>query len=249
MAVGAVAATQPAALGRLALEDKAPHAYAPGDRIAEAAFVQDRDLGSHVLRDLVAETEAKVNVLYIYGGGAYKRKSQIGGIWCRDSFEDLYVLRFLHEKYHDSEVRLLPVACPPVYGSDYYGFRRRVFLDFADDAPAFTEAARAFVASTEEAVARGFVPVDTYYDFRNRLLFNRRADLRPGEAYGPIHAWQGRFRSDAETQKYGTPTLWLLDAQGRILEKPFHGNLYHAEPYEIRYTLVDVDRAIRKRLE
>ena len=231
-----------------ASEDQGHRAYRPGERISPEVFVQDKSLNAQKILALCQEGGAPVNVLYIYGGGAYKRKSKLGELWCRDSFEDLYVLRYLHEKYESRKVRLIPVACPPVYASRYYGFKPRVFLDEPDDSPTFQQAAKDFIASTEKAVARRYVPVETYYDLRYRLLFNRRRDLKPGPGYGPVYSWQGKFRSDRETQKYGTPTIWLLDARGTILRPPFHGNLYHAEPFHIEYTVLDLDRAVQQYL-
>ncbi len=184
-------------------------------------------------------------MLYIYGGGAHRNRHRLGGIWCRDSFEDFYVLRYLHQKYDNSAVQIIPVAVPPVYASEFYGFERRVFLDEPADSEQFKESAVAFIESTEQAVVNEFIPVTTYYDIRNRLLFNQRNDLRPGEGYGKIYSWQGKFRSDQETQKYGTPTVWMLSPEGVVLEPPFWGNIYHGNPH-VRYTIPDIEQAIQK---
>ena len=70
-------------------------------------------------------------------------------------------------------------------------------------------------------------------------------DLKPGEGYGPVHDWQGRFRVSADSQKYGTPTFWLLDKNGTVLAKPFYGNLYHEKPFEIKYSVIEVDKVIQ----
>lgn len=230
------------------LKDSGRPGYAPGDKISKGVFVADKELKTHKLSDLCNQ-DAAVNFLYIYGGGAYKQTNRIGGIWCRDSFEDFHIMRFVHQKYDDSEVQIIPVACPPVYGGQYYGFEKRVFLDEPADSSAFKASAQAFIESTEKAIANEFVPVETYYDLRNRLLFNRRQDLKPGKGYKTIYPWQGRFRSDQETQKYGTPTIWLLSPMGIVLRRPFWGNIYHGDPYTIRYTIVDVDEAIQKFLK
>lgn len=228
-------------------EDDGHVSYAVGDQISPDIFISDKELNKLKLMEICHHAEARVNVLYIYGGGAYK-KNRIGGIWCRDSFEDFHVMRYIFQKYDDTEVQIIPVACPPVYASHFYGFDRRVFLDEPDVSPRFKENAKAFVESTESVVQNEFIPVDTYYDFGNRLLFNRRKDLKAGPGYGPVHSWQGKFRSNHEMQKYGTPTIWLLNRKGVILEDPFWGNLYHTDPYLIRYTVVDVDNAIQKNL-
>lgn len=223
--------------------------YQPNDEISKNAFVQSRDLEEHTLVDLCREDpEPKINMLYICGGGANGHRDRLGDIWCPDTFEDLHTLRFVHEKYEASDVRIIPVACPPVYSSHYYGFDRKVFLDESDDSPKFRESVQTFIESTEEVVGRKYLPVQTYYDLRFRLLFNIRQDLRPGDSYGPIYDWQGKFRGANETQKYGTPSIWLLDSRGRVLEKPFWGNVYHSKPFEIRYTVLDLDKAIKRNL-
>ncbi|MFQ5676599.1 MAG: hypothetical protein ACE5G1_11925, partial [bacterium] len=81
---------------------------------------------------------------------------------------------------------------------------------------------------------------------RFRLLFNRRDDLQPGAGYGEVYDWQGKFRAPDETQKYGTPTIWLLDSKGTVLQQPFHGNIYQDQ--ELNYTVLEVDKAIQKHL-
>ncbi|MFQ6115902.1 MAG: hypothetical protein ACE5NG_17720, partial [bacterium] len=162
------------------------------------------------------------------------------------SFEDLHIMRFVQSKYNETDVKVVPVACPPVYSSHYYGFEKRVFLDEPDGSKKFTENVTAFIEKTEDVVRTGLVPAETYYDLRLRLLFNQRKDLQPHKNYGVIFNWQGKFRGPGEHQKYGTPTLWLLNSQGMVLEEPFWGNIYHQEPYSIRYTILDVDKAIQR---
>ncbi|RMF57625.1 MAG: hypothetical protein D6743_18740 [Calditrichaeota bacterium] len=220
--------------------------YKPGEKISQEAFVSDKQLNHHKIVDLCqADPEAALNLLYIYGGGALSNSERLGGIWCPDSFEDLYVVRFVHLKY-PSEVQIIPVACPPVYSSQYYGLEERVFLDEPADSEKFKKAVQRFIASTEKVVSGRLLPVETYYDFRFRLLFNRREDLLPDKNYGTIYPWQGKFRAEDETQKYGTPTIWLLDRDGVVLTEPFHGNFYHSDPFELSYSAVDVDQAIQQ---
>lgn len=230
-------------------EDSEVASYQPGEKVSAEAFVLDRDLNSHPLLTLCQQTStAPLVVLYIFGGGAAERKAERGGLWCTDSFEDLYILRYLHRKYSDYDMAFIPVACAPVYTSQYYGYPKGVFLDESDDSDAFRENVHKFIESTEQTVKDGFIPVDTYFDLRLRLLFNRRPDLQPGEEYGEIYSWQGKFRAPGETQKYGVPTIWLLDTEGTVLEEPFHGNYYHSDPYHINYTVNDVDEAVQKYL-
>ncbi len=224
-------------------------AYRPGEAISPEAFVLDQKMEHHKLRELCAAgDDVMVNVLYIFGGGAMGRENKLGGIWCKDSFEDLQIMRFIHTKYEEMPVQIIPVACAPVYSTRFYGFEARVFLDEPDDSEKFQAAAKAFIDSTQASFEAGFIPVRPYFDVRNRLMLNARADLRPGAGYGKIYDWQGRFRADDETQKYGVPSIWMLDAKGVVLDGPFHGNYYHSDPYEIKYTLVDIDKAIEKRL-
>lgn len=220
--------------------------YKPGEQISSAVFVLDKDLHKHKLSDIIRESGARVVMLYLYGGGAMNRPNKLGGIWCKDSFEDLYVLRFISSKYEEADVKIIPVACSPIYSTSNYDAPDRVFLDQADDSEAFKMAAQSFVESTEDVVFDGFVPEETYYDIRFRLLFNPRDDLLPGAGYGEVYDWQGKFRARNETQKYGTPTIWLLDSNGVVLQEPFHGNIYQDQ--ELNYTVLEVDKAIQRHL-
>jgi thiol-disulfide isomerase/thioredoxin len=222
--------------------------YKPGRQISSEAFVTDKYQQKHRLIDLCKSSDAKVVFLYIFGGAVLDRSNRLGNIWCPDSFEDMHTLRFVESKYKDNQVKVLPVACPPVYSSQYYGFGQRVFLDEPESSKKFNESTTAFVEKTEEIVQSGLIPTETYYDLRFRLLFNRRENLLPSKNYGTIFNWQGKFRALGEKQKYGTPTSWLLNSRGIILEEPFWGNIYHSEPYQIRYTILDVDKAIQRHL-
>ena len=231
-----------------AQENSEYSSYKPGDQISPDAFVLDKDLKPHKLLDLIKDSGAQVTMLYIYGGGAMNKPDKIGGIWCPDSFEDSYVLRFIHEKYAENpDVKILSVASSPIYSTKHYDLLDRVLLDEPDDSEAFKEAQQIFIDSTEDVVFDKIIPAETYYDVRLRLLFNRREDLQPGEGYGTIHDWQGKFRAPGETQKYGTPTIWLLDSTGIVLEEAFHGNIYQDQ--ELRYTVLEVDKAIQKHLK
>lgn len=221
--------------------------YKPGEQISPDAFVLDKDQNAHKILDLVKESGAPLTMLYIYGGGAMNKLDKLGGIWCKDSFEDLYVLRFINAKYDDSQVKILPVACAPIYSTKYYDLPDRVLLDEPDTSEAFKEAVQTFIDSTEDVVFDGFIPTETYYDVRLRLLFNRREDLKPGKGYGEIYEWQGKFRAPGETQKYGTPTIWLLDSTGVIVEDAFHSNIYQDQ--ELQYTVLEVDKAIQRHLK
>lgn len=222
----------------------------PGENIPAKAFVLDKNLESQSILALCSrEPKSKVTLLYIYGGRVPKQDDRLGGIWCPDSFEDLHIVRYLHLKYQPEQLRILPIACPPVYSSQHYGFEQRIFLDEPDDSQKYQDGAAAFIDNTEKLFVEGLVPVPSYYDIRQRLLFNRREDLKPGAGYGMIHQWQGIFRGSGDTQRYGTPTIWLLDGNGKVLAAPFWGNYYHSDPFQIRYTVIDVDKAIEQNLQ
>ncbi len=233
------------------LEHNSPAAtLSPGEVIPAEAFVLDKNLESQSILALCSrDPKAKVILLYIYGGRVPKQDDRLGGIWCPDSFEDLHIARYLHLKYQPEQLRILPIACPPVYSSQHYGFEQRIFLDEPDDSKKFQEAVAAFIDNTEKLFVEGLIPVPSYYDIRHRLLFNRREDLKPGAGYGVINGWQGNFRGSGDSQRYGTPTIWLLDTNGRVLAEPFWGNYYHSDPFQIRYTVIDVDKAIEQNLQ
>lgn len=220
--------------------------YEVGEPISREVFVFDNQSKRYTVFELCQNSGAAVVMLYLYGGGAMENFNRVGGLWCPDSFDDTHVMRFIDYKYLDSEVAIVPVSCPPVYSSQYYGLEEGVFMNEPEDSEAYQKAVEKFIDSTEQAVYNKFVPVPTYYDFRFRLLFNREANLKPGESYGAIHDWQGKFRAPGETQRYGTPTIWLLDANGIVLAEPFHGNVYHSDPFQLNYCATDVDKTIQK---
>lgn len=234
--------------GRQALDESAK-SYRMGSKISAEAFVVDQTQTRHTLLSIIkANANAKLNVLFIFGGGAMDRKDKLGGIWCPDSFEDLQILRFIDTKYEQESVQIIPVACAPVYSTQYYGFAERVLLDEPDDSDIFQEVAKKFIASTQEAFIAGYIPVQPYFDLRHRLLMNHDEEYKPGQGYGKVFDWQGCFRAAHETQKYGVPSIWLLDSDGVVLAGPFHGNQYQSEPYQIKYTILDIDRAIAEHL-
>lgn len=233
----------------LSEDDADAHTLRPGDSIPAEALIEDSSLQTIKLLDLcLLKSHASVILLYIYGGAAVHREDRLGGIWCPDTYDDLHVLRYIHTKYRDEPVDFIPVACPPLYSWESYGLEKPIFLAEPDDSRDFKEEAAAFIEQTEAIVEEGIVPAPTYYDLRFRLLFNRAPEWKPGPGYGQVYPWQGRFRAAGETQKYGTPTLWLLNAEGTVLEPPFHGNIYSSAPYTIGYTVRDVDAAVQRNL-
>jgi hypothetical protein len=223
--------------------------YQQGDRISSEIFVSDKSQNRHhLLSILESNSPNKVNVLFIFGGGAMGHNSP-GGIWCPDSFEDLHILRTLKDEYQDTEVGFVFVACAPVFHSKFLGFSDRLFLDQPDDSEEYKNAVRLFIETTQLALEKGIIPQQPYYDFRLRLMMDRTPGRSP--TTDTIHDWQGKFRDSDETQKYGVPNIWLLDNNGTILTPPFRGNMYHPVPgdnFQISYTVSDVDNAIRQQL-
>ena len=228
------------------IEEEKSFSYRIGDKISSEVFISDVEKNHHSLISICGESFPTLNVLYIFGGGALGREDKTGGIWCPDSFEDLYIMRYLKAKYEVEPVQIIPVACPPIYSTQYYGYDEGLLLSESDDSEKVVEAMAKFIQSTMDAFEAGIIPIKPYFDLRFRLMFNR--EYEPGEGYGEVFPWQGKFRSGIESQKYGVPTIWFLDAEGKILDGPFSGNIYHSDPYQINYTVKDIDEAILKYL-
>jgi hypothetical protein len=224
--------------------------YRKGDSISADVFVLDQDQNRHPLLSILsANDDSQVNLLFLFGGGDMGG-NRPGGIWCSDSFNDMHILRALTAKYRDQPVGFIPVACAPVYSTQYLDFPERVFLDFPDDSAEYQKAAEAFISSTQSAVEVGIIPMQPWYDLRLRTMMSRKPAQMPAEPAGEIYAWQGRFRAADETQNYGVPNFWVLDSAGVVLADSFRGNMYHPHGSEmqIKYTLADVDAAIKTAL-
>ncbi|MEM7280307.1 MAG: hypothetical protein AAF438_01565 [Pseudomonadota bacterium] len=212
--------------------------YDQGDQVHHLVYVHNKQGERVLLRELVSDTDT-ITVLYLFGGGAMGVKNKTAGLWCTDSFEDSHILRTLYAKYKDKGVNFVAVAFPAVFHTQYMGYPQSVFLEEADNSDAFSNAVDAFVDSTYAAHEFGIIPIEPYYDLRFRLLSDR------SDAYNQLELtpWDGAFRKTDESQTYGVPSFWILDSRGKILTKPFRGNIYHGLPetYSIAYTLQDVD--------
>lgn len=210
-------------------------AYRPGDRIDPRTRVFDEaGRETHPLADCDPGTRAVL--LCVFGGGDPSGRARRGGLWCEDSFHELPLLHHVRARFGPRGLRLVGVACPPVFDLARFGY---VEPSSPGDADALAENLRRLVDSTRAADALAPLPFD-------RLLFDARFALlgepRLGEA-----EWHGRLRADGETQRYGTPTLWLLSPQGEVLAPPFFGN--NAEkPVPLRYTARELDEAIAEAL-
>lgn len=223
--------------------------YGKGDVISPAAFVADQH-GSQVnLRSLLDDEDARVNVLFIFGGGDLG-SGLPGHLWCQDSFEDTSILRILYDKYRDKGVNFIAVAESPAFHSQTLGQKVGVFLTDGPDSEDYRKAEQAFIESTLASYESGILPFEPFFDARFRLMFNRSPDFVPPEEYGEVFSWQGAFRSPDETQFYGVPSFWIIDDRGKILAKPFHGNIYHPHDSDvtINYTFRDIDKVLKRLL-
>jgi hypothetical protein len=227
-------------LARAAAEP--PASYAPGETLDPETFVLDAD-GTRVRVADRAEPTTRLLYLLIVGGANGPGNDRGPRVWCPDSAREVELHATLIERYRERGLTPLVVAVPPVYsGARRTGYPAGVFLDLADTAPEHREAVAAFVERSEALRRAGALPFAAlFYDPRFRLLDD--PDKGPhAPAYGPVPAWQGRLRPRDETQTYGTPVVWLLDRELRVLHEPFHGNVYERPP--LRYTEADLRAAI-----
>jgi hypothetical protein len=200
---------------------------------------------------LGSQVNEYTKVLYLLiSGGAYAEKppDKRGGLWCVDSVDDMPIHRAIYFNYADKGVTFVPVVTPPVYGSKKYGYPDEVFLTQPEDSAAYREAVADFVTETETLKEDGTLPFDPiFYDPRFRLLDNPY-EHQHVPAYGRVYPWQGRFKWHEDEQRYGTPTIWLLDRDLRVLTEPFYGNVYEAVPLHINYTIKDIEGALNTAL-
>jgi hypothetical protein len=247
-----IAALACLALGTLATANAQDdvHLYERGDVISPNVFVSDSSGSEVSLRSLLQASGSRINVLYIFGGGDLGNDSP-GHLWCPDSFEDMHILRTLAAKYADGGVNFIPVAVAPVYHSQQLGAPAGVFFNEADDSRAFGKARKAFVESTLAAYDEGYIPVEPYFDLRDRLNLVRDPRFQPGPEYGPVEDWMGAFRKIVSTGFYGVPSLWLVSSDGEVLADVFRGNVYHGAGADIsiQYTFADVDAAVQRLLD
>lgn len=220
--------------------DEAKGCYAPGDVVGRGVFLLDSERRELPLLDLV-RNDTRLLYLLIFGGA---EAGPDAGLWCGDSRSDLAIHAAMLHKYAAKGVRFVPVATPPVYAEARHGYPAGAFLGTAESSAAHGDAVVGFVARTEALRAGGKLPFpEIFYDPRFRLLDN--AGRYPHvAAYGVVHAWQGRFKACGDTQRHGTPTLWLLGKDGRVLREPFYGNVYERGEEKLRYRENDVASAI-----
>lgn len=233
---------------RLIVEE--PQGYRVGERISEEAFVLDKEMVPHRIRDLI-KPDVRVAVMVIFGGDfktAPEEEKFRGPLWCEDSFDDLAVQRALVHAFKDRPVQFIAVAVPPVYHAKRFGWTDDVFLSRPDDSPEYREAAQTFIEATEREVRNGLLPFEeVYYDPKFRLAQNRK-ERELGPEFGPVYEWQGKLKWAEDGRKYGTPTIWLLGRDGEILTEPLFGNDYDADPPEVNYGYQDARELIERLL-
>jgi hypothetical protein len=214
----------------------------PGETVDPDTFFQDAQQRQIKLLQAI-NPGAKAVVLVIFGGAYLTTTDKHGGIWCEDSLDEFANLKAANNKWKDSGIQFIAVACPPVY-SDKYGYEPNVFLDEAEDSPKYRRAREQFVEKTEALRKDRTIPFErVYYDPRFRLLWNKREHAET-PAYGKVDAWQGKFKWHKDEQRYGTPCIWFLDEKGKVLREPLYGNNYSAVPPKILFTYWELDAAI-----
>jgi hypothetical protein len=209
----------------------------------------DRELKTVNLASQVHESTKIVYLVILGGAPSRKRADKRGPLWCGDSIDDLGIHRTVYYNYADKGVTFVPVATPPVYSGDRYGYPTDVFLVEPESAKAYQSAVSEFIYKTEKLKTDGTIPFDpVFYDPRFRLLDNAN-EHEHVPAYGTVYPWQGRFKWHEDEQRYGTPTIWLLDGDLKVLREPFWGNVYEGVPVQIHYTVRDVVKALDHALQ
>lgn len=219
--------------------------YRVGDQVDSLTWVYTKELQPVRLKDVV-RGESQVVVLILFGGGAPSAPSYHplrGGIWCPDSFDEFPLQRALRRHFTQKPVQFVPVAVPPAY-SDIYGFEKDVFLTHTDDDPLFQSEARRFIELTEKTKETDVLPFqEVYYDPKFRLAEDLKRRPKDG-SYGKVYNWQGKFRWHQDPRKYGTPSIWILSGDLKVLREPFVGNNYNDDPPRLNYDFMAVRDAI-----
>lgn len=228
-----------------------PASYVPGEKIDPSIWLLDNQLQRVRLIDIL-KPDTRVALLIFFGGAAadFPDAEARGPLWCEDSFDDLAVQRAAYHEFLDNpSVQFIPVAVAPVYHAERFGFGDDVFLSRPDHSPEYIQAVRSFVDLTEAARATTLLPFEAiYYDPKHRLAQNRK-ERELGEGFGEIYPWQGQFKWHGDPRRYGTPTIWFLGPDGKVLHSPLVGNDYDAESPEINYGYRELKQIIEQLLE
>jgi hypothetical protein len=224
--------------------------YQLGSQISEQVTVADKAGTELSLQNIIAGSGSELSAVFVFGGGGmgHQRAEKNGGLWCPDSYEDLHILRSLHNHYK-GKVAVIPIAVPPVFHSRSLGYEEDLFFKGRAN-PGYQKALMAFIDSTQAALKQGTIPVQPFYDNDfNFLISSKYSELR--KKIIPVENWHGAFRAENETQHYGVPNLWLVDSTGKIIAEPFRGNIYrpHGGDITINYTLKEVVEEIEANLQ
>ena len=229
--------------GTSASAPSASHGYRVGERISPNLTVLDAELRRVRLWDQV-QPDARVVVLVLFGGAAATPPpgSFRGPLWCEDSFDDLAVQRALVRRFEGKAVQFLAVAVPPVYSPSRYGYAAHAFAGKGggpdeERSPDI----RRFVQATLELRASSLLPY-------RQIFFDPYLDLlRPPTGQGDT-VESAPLKWHEDPRKYGVPTIWILDASGKVLREPFWGNEYDASPPQVRYGFENLAAALKKSL-
>lgn len=211
-----------------------------GESLPSDARVQGADGGARRILDLVGPTD-RVLVLCVYGGGSAKPGAGKAGLWCEDSFFEMANVRHAIARFAERPVRFVGIACPPIFHDEKFGYAAGSFVA---EHPAHAVTVARFVEATRAAQDAGVLPfADLWFDPTLRLMRAVKADApRPLAQDGA-----GALRAPDEVQTYGTPTLWILDREGKVLAPPFLGNNWEKDR-ELRFTARELEDAIEAAL-
>lgn len=223
--------------------------YRVGDKIDPQTVVLDSKESEVRILDLIPPS-SKIAILIIFGGALLEKPAEPfrGKLWCRDSFDDLGLQRALVHHFKNQPVQFIPVAVPPVYDSDRYGYPDNVFLGESDASPLFRQSVADFIEATEALRENSLLPFEsTYYDPRFHLAHNEQVQEDGADVEVPV--WHGRMKWQFDPRLYGTPVIWVLGQDGTILTKPFFGNDYDSDPPQIEYEFHEVRQSIERLLD
>jgi hypothetical protein len=211
-----------------------------GEALPSDARVQDANGATRRILDLVGPND-RVLVLCVYGGGSAKPGAGKAGLWCEDSLFEMANVRHAIARFADRPVRFVGIACPPIFHDEKFGYAAG---SFAADHPQHAASVARFVESTRAARDTGVLPFpELWFDPTLRLMQAVKTDApRPLALDGT-----GALRAPDEVQTYGTPTLWILDRDGKVLAPPFCRNNWEKDR-ELRFTARELEDAIEAAL-
>lgn len=211
-----------------------------------ALFVVEHVFGERAAIDAAARCGRswrldRVLVLCVYGGGSAKPGAGKAGLWCEDSLFEMANVRHAIARFADRPVRFVGIACPPIFHDEKFGYAAG---SFAADHPQHAASVARFVESTRAARDTGVLPFpELWFDPTLRLMQAVKTDApRPLALDGT-----GALRAPDEVQTYGTPTLWILDRDGKVLAPPFCRNNWEKDR-ELRFTARELEDAIEAAL-